>query len=198
MPDWVGANWAHGIVRYRGLVVATWLVVGALLLPASRRVAQSLDLTARVPGSESAAVDSMLRARFASPYSSWAALVITGGPSLTDSAGRALLRTIVDSLQCVPGVTRTLSWLNRPDTMLVGRGGMLLVVGLDAARSADALVVALHAARDTLQRALRATYPDLTMRWTGFMPINYDLRRIGSADVAAGEMRALPVTLALL
>jgi len=196
MPNW--ASWAHHIVRYRGLVLGTWLVAGALLLPASRRVAQSLDVTARVPGSESAAVDSMLRTRFSSPYSSWAALVITGCPAPTDSAGRALLRTIVDSLQRVPGVTRTLSWLDRSDTMFVGQGGMLLVVGLDAGRSSDALVVALHAARDTLQSALRASYPDLTMRWTGFMPVNYDLRRTGSADVAAAETRALPLTLALL
>jgi hypothetical protein len=45
----------HRVVRYRGLVIATWLAAGALLFPASRRVAQSLDVSTRVRGSESAA-----------------------------------------------------------------------------------------------------------------------------------------------
>jgi RND superfamily putative drug exporter len=196
MPDW--ASWAQLIVRYRGLVLVTWLVAAGLLLPASRRVTQSLDVTARVRGSESAAVDSALRTRFDSPYSNWAALVITGGGVPSDSAGRSLLRTISDSLQRVPGVTRTLSWLNRSDTMFVGRDGMFLVVGLEADRSPDALMATLHAARDTLQRALRHHTPGLTMRWTGFLPVNYDLRRTGSADVAVAETRALPLTLVLL
>lgn len=196
MPDW--ASRAHHLVRYRGLVFATWLVAGALLLPASRRVGQSLDVTTRVRGSESAAVDTTLRTRFASPYVTWAAMVVTGAPSPTDPEGRELLRTIVDSISRVPGVTRTMSWLNRPDTILLGQGGMLIVVGLQADRSNDVLIPSLRAASSSLERALRPRYPQLTARWTGFGPINYDLRRTGSQDVAAAEMRALPVTLALL
>ena len=188
----------HRVVRYRGLICATWLAAGVLVLPASRRVAQSLDVSTHVRGSESASVDSVLRTRFASPYVTWAALVVTGAPSPTAIEGRTLLRTIVDSLSRVPGVTRTMSWLSRPDTMLLGNGGTFIVVGLQADRSTDVLIPPLRAASTSLERALRPRYPNLTLRWTGFGPINYDLRRTGSADVAAAETRALPVTLALL
>lgn len=188
----------HRVVRYRGLVIATWLAAGALVFPASRRVAQSLDVSTRVRGSESAAVDSTLRTRFASPYVTWAALVVTGTPSPLQPEGQEPLRTIVDSLGRVPGVTRTISWLSRRDSMLLGSGGTLVVVGLDVDRSTDDLIPPLRAASASLERALHQRYPNLTLRWTGFGPINYDLRRTGSADVAAAEMRALPVTLALL
>ena len=191
----------HRVVRHRGVICAAWLVAGALLVPASSRVAQSLDVSTRVRGSESAAVDSMLRTRFASPYVTWAALVVTGVPLPTDREGRELLRTLVDSLNRVPGVTRTMSWLSRPDTMLLGHGGeggTLIVVGLRADLSTDVLIPRLRAASASLEQALHPRYPKLTLRWTGFGPINYDLRRTGSADVAAAETRALPVTLALL
>ncbi len=198
MPDWV--RMSHGVVRYRGLVCATWLAAGALLLPASRRVSQSLDVSSRVRGSESAAVDSILRTRFASPYVTWAALVVTGIPSPTEPEGRAVLRAIVDSLARVAAVTRTMSWLSRSDTMLIGAGGAgaLIVVGLQSDRSIDALVPLLRSATRALQQKLQPQHPSVTLRWTGFGPINYDLRRTGSSDVAAAETRALPLTLALL
>lgn len=197
MPS--SSNMAHLVVRYRGLVLAVWFAAGAVLLPASCRVAQSLDVVARVHGSESAAVDDILRTRFASPFGTWAALVVTGVPSPAEADGRKVLRVIVDSLTRIPGVAHTLSWLDRPDTTFVGRGGTFVVVGLDpGARPVDALMPPLRAASSSLQHALRARYPDLTLRWTGFTALNYDLRRTSAADVEAAEARALPLTLALL
>ena len=78
-----GSDTADPVVRFRAIVLATWLAAAALLLPASRRVEQSLDVAARVRGSESAAVEDALRTRFASPFGTWALLVVTGTPSLT-------------------------------------------------------------------------------------------------------------------
>jgi RND superfamily putative drug exporter len=198
MPFW--STIAHSVVRHRGVVLAGWLLAGAVLLPSSRRLEQSLDVASRVRGSESAAVEDVLRTRFASPLGIWSALVVTGAPSPEQPDGRRLLRAIVDSLTRVPGVTRTVSWLDRPDTMLVGNGGgTLLLVGLDpGGRPADALVPPLRTASSGLQRALRAGYPNLALRWTGFVAFNHDLRRTGSAEVALAEARALPLTLALL
>ena len=194
-----GSDTADPVVRFRAIVLATWLAAAALLLPASRRVEQSLDVAARVRGSESAAVEDALRTRFASPFGTWALLVVTGTPSLTTADGQQLLRVIRDSLTRLPGVTRTLSWLDRRDTTLVGQGGTFLIVGLDpGGQPADALVPPLRVASIGLQQALRARYPALTLRWTGFVPLNHDLRRQSSADVAAAEARALPLTLALL
>jgi len=190
-------SWA---VRRRGIVLAVWFAAGAVLLPQSRRIAQSLEVVARVRGSESAAVDSVLRTRFESPFGTWAVLVMTGAPSPIELTGREVLQILADSLAQVASVTGTLSWLDRQDTTFAGRdGGTFLVVGLDpGADPVDDLVPPLRAATDRFQRALRTRYPTLALRWTGFVPFNYDLRRTSSADVAAAEARALPVTLALL
>lgn len=86
MPFW--SSLAPRVVRHRGGVLALWLAAGALLLPASRRVEQSLDVAARVRGSESAAVEDALRARFASPLATWAVLVVTGAPMSQWAVGR--------------------------------------------------------------------------------------------------------------
>lgn len=183
-------------VRHRGLVLAAWLAAAIVLLPASRRVAQTLDVTSRVAGSESAAVDDALRTRFASPLATWAVLVVTGAPG-DDSL---LLRGIVDSLARIPGITRTVSSLDSRDSLFRGgSGGTLLLVGLDPGKeTADAMVPRLRRTTLDLQRGLRARYPGLTLRWTGSVPLNHDLRHASSSDVAAAEARALPITLALL
>lgn len=197
MPSW--SSLAHFVVRNRGLVLGAWLLGGALLVPASCRVTQSLEVAVPVRGSESAAVDDILRTRFTSPLATWAALVVTGAPPVAEPDGRAMLRAIIDSVTRIPGVTRVLSWLERPDTMLVGRGGTLLIVGLDPPDGRpDALVPRVRDVTSRLQATLRARHPGLTLRWTGFVPISYDLRSTSSADVAAAETRVLPVTLALL
>ena len=198
MASWSDA--AHFAARHRGLVLVAWLAVAAVLLPASRRVAQSLDVAARVRGSESAAVDEALRTRFDSPFGTWVALAVTGAPSLGAANGQDLLRRIVDSLKRVSGVTHTLSSLNTKDSLFAATSsGTFLLVGLDpGGEPADDLVPRLRNATLGLQRALQARYPGLTLRWTGSIVVNYDLRRTSSADIAAAEARALPVTLALL
>jgi RND superfamily putative drug exporter len=188
------------IVRYRWFILAGWLLAAALLLPASCQVGQYLDVTARVPGSESAAVDDALRLRFASPFGTWAALVVTGLPSPTEARGREILRLIADSMAHAAGVRRIWSWLDSQDSTLLGRqGGSLLVVGLDPGSGpAEGLIAPLRRASERLQHGLRPQYPNVNLRWTGSAPISYDLRRTSSADVAAAEARALPVTGGLL
>ena len=195
MQGWSVA--ARALVRRRGFVLAAWLAAAAVLLPASRRVAQTLDVSSRVVGSESAAVDDELRTRFASPFANWIVLVVTGMPAGGDAP---LLRRLVDSLSRVPGVTRILSSLDSKDSLFVtGTSGTFLLVGLDAAAGpVDRMVPSLRGATLALQRALRADDPGVTLRWTGSIVVNYDLRRTSSTDIAGAEARALPVTLALL
>lgn len=198
MPSWSGA--ALLLSRHRGLVLGVWLAAGAVLLPASRRAARSLEVVARVRGSESEAVDEALRTRFDSPFASWVALVVTGVPSLVAPDRHDLLRRIVDSLTLVPGVSHTLSSVDTKDSLFTATGSATFVlVGLDSgAEPGGDMVPRLRSVTAALQRSLRARYPGLTLRWTGSIVVNHDLRRTSSADLAAAEARVLPVTLLLL
>ena len=198
MTSWSGV--AHLVARHRNLVLVAWLAAGAVLLPAACRVGETLDVAARVSGSESAAVDEALRIRFHSPLATSVALVLTGVPSLESADGQDLLGRIVDSLELVPGVSYTLSSRNTKDSLFAPTGsGTFVLVGLDPrAGGADDMVPRLRSVTRDLQFSLRPRYPSLTLHWTGAIVVNHDLRRTSAADVAAAEARALPITLVLL
>ena len=192
---------ASAVVRHRGWVIAAWLVAGALLVPASTRVGSTLDVSARVRGSESDRVTEAIRVHFASPFASYAVLVVTGVPAPDDGVGEAVLGDIVAATAIVPGVTRVVSYLDSPDTTFVGSDhrGTFLIVGLDPGnRPADELIAPLRAATSALAHRLQATYPALTLRWTGEIALNHDLRQTSAAEGGVAERRALPLTLGLL
>lgn len=192
---------ARLIVRRRGWIAAAWIAAAALLLPAAARVERTLDVAARITGSESAAVEEVLRTRFASPYAKYAILVVSGVPAPIQPAGRHALQQIVAVVGRAPGVTRTFSWLDEPDPLFLGRGrpGTFVMVGLEPGDGpADALIPGLRAASAGLEHELRPTMPGVALRWTGEIALNHDLRRTSASDARAAEQRALPVTLALL
>jgi len=192
---------ARLIVRRRGWVALAWGAALVTLAPQARHVTDVLEAGARVEGSESVAVERMLSGPLASAYAHFAILVITGAPPPTTAEGAALLRRIVKPLNSTAGVSGTLSWINRPDTLfLPAQGsGTFVVVGLAAdPASADRLIPPLRALTEGLSAKLHADYPGLTLRWTGQSPLNVDLRRISGSDVRHAELRALPLTLGLL
>ena len=181
--------------------MAAWLLVALAFLPPALRARRELEVSLRIRGSEAAAVEHALASRFASPYARYAVLVATGIPAPDTAPGREILRAIVAALDSVPGVTRTLSYLDVPDTMLLGadRQGTLLLAGLDPlSKRPDAIVPLL---RETTERAvgrLRSAYPHAELRWTGDVPLNFDLRRTSGEEARRAELRVLPLTLILL
>jgi putative drug exporter of the RND superfamily len=183
----------------RLLVVAGWLVAAAALLPAAVRAPERLRVEARILGSESADVDEALEHRFGSPFATSALLVLAGlsGPETPD--GRAVLRETVATLQAARGVRATLSSLDHADPLLAGRGGSLVVVGLDpTVDRVDRLVPELRVVTAGLEERLRARTPGLRLSLTGEGPINYDIWRTSADDAARAERRTLPLTLVLL
>ncbi|HWJ24267.1 MAG TPA: MMPL family transporter [Gemmatimonadaceae bacterium] len=196
---------ARWIVRRRALVAALWAAAAIVLLPLAGGVERRLQVAARVDGSESARVEGMLVHRFGSPFARYAVLVLEGVPSPATPEGAAVLRRATASAARVPGVTRTFSYLDAPDTLFTGSSNApagaatYVIVGLDAARGpADALVPPLRAATAPLADSLRARYPAAALDWTGEAALNFDLRRASAADAARAERRVLPLTLALL
>src|SRR5437868_14918973 len=193
---------ARTVVRRCAAVALAWLLACALLLPNARRVASVLSVSARVDGSESAAVDGQLRHRFRSPFAHSVVLVVSGVPSPRTSDGSKVLRAIVDSVQQSCGVTRVLSYLDGRDPLFVGAedsvGGTFLVVGLDERQSPDALLDSLRLTTIHLRTAMRRVAPAIALRLTGQAALNADLRRTSAADARGAEWRALPLTFLLL
>ena len=191
------------IVRRRGIVALVWIVSGLTLLPAARRIESRLRVAARVDGSESAAVDEQLAQRFHSPFAHSVVLVASGIPSPLDPRGAETLRGLVDSVRAVPGVTRVFSYLDGRDPLFVGSGerssdGTFLLVGLEEQRAPDLLLDSLRRATTHIASAMRRDNPSVSLRWTGEVALNTDLRRVSADGARRAESRALPLTFALL
>ena len=193
----------EAIVRHRGIVALAWIAACLVLLPAARRIESRLRVAARVDGSESAAVDEQLAQRFHSPFAHSVVLVASGIPSPLEARGAETLRALVDSLRSVPGVTRVFSYLDGREPLFVGRGehgadGTFLLVGLDERRTPDLLLDSLRRASTRIAASMRREHPSISLRWTGEVALNTDLRRISADGARRAESRALPLTFALL
>ncbi len=178
-----------------------WLLVAAALLPGAGRVAEVLEVGAKVPGRESEAVERLLAGPLQSHFARFAVLVITGIPSPETPEGAAALRRVLEPVDQVAGVSGTFSYLDRSDTLFLGPGarGTFAMVGFStSAGSPDRLVPLLRSITESLAQRLRADYPSLTLRWTGEAALNLDLRRTSSRDVEQAERRALPLTATFL
>ena len=196
----VESAFASLVVRYRWWIIGGWLVVAALVMPGAARVEERLEVAASVPGSESARVQALIAARFPAAFPTYAVVVMTGGPSPTTSAGAAVLETLRNELRRMPLVSRTLSYLDAPDSGFVGpRDETYMVVGLEpSGQRADQTVPGLRATTVRLEATLRARFPELRFRWTGETALNYDLRKVSAADARDAERKVLPITVILL
>ncbi len=187
-------DWAARVVRARSVVVAAWLLAALALAPLGGRAERVLEAGARLPGSESAAVEQALRERFESPFAHSAVLVLVGAPSPASDEGRALLREVVTALGAIPGVRRTYSHLDAGESAFApSRAGTFVIVGLED-EAPETLVPRLRSAT----AALGPRWPALRLLWTGEAALNVDLRRASAESVSRAEMLALPLTLGLL
>lgn len=189
---------AEWLVAHCYWVIGMWVVFAALLAPAASHVKDKLSVAAKVPGSESARVEELVETRFSSGFAQYAVLVIDGAPSPRDSVGRAFLRSVRDTLATQSFVSRTLSYLDVPDSMFIGpRGGTFLIAGLKSVDgNTDHIVPRLRAV--TARLAARSSISHVTLRWTGETPLNHDLRSVSAGDAKDAERRVMPVTLILL
>jgi len=192
---------SHRRPFWRFAPLLAWFVAALVLVPQARHVEETLDVSARILGSESACVERTLAERFESPFAQSAILVARGLPSPDTPGGEEALRTLVDALKKRPEVKGVFSHLDQPDPYFVGEGegGTFVVVGLEAPDArVDRLLPGLRAATVGIRTTLRETFPDVTLRWTGEAAINHDLWQTSTDEAHAAERRALPITLLLL
>ena len=193
-------SFAAFVVERRWWIIAGWMVLAALVVPFASQVERRLDVSASVEGSESARVQALIASRFPAAFPSYAVVVITDGAAPTTSSGRAVLVALRERLSQLPFVSRTLSYLDAPDSAFVGPlGETYIVVGLNTrGRRPDELVPLLRSATESLGSDLRVRFPNISFRWTGEIPLNYDLRKASASDARQAERRVLPLTAILL
>ena len=191
-------RFARWLISHRYYVIGIWVALAALLAPGAARVEEKLSVAARVPGSESVRVEELMATQFPSGFAHSAVLVIEGAPSPREPSGRAFLQTISDTLIAQPYVTRTFSYLDVADSMFVGSGNLtFLIAGLEAGGGRiDDVVPRIREVTERL--AARSQLQNLSLRWTGEIPLNHDLRKVSASDAKEAERRAMPVTLILL
>jgi RND superfamily putative drug exporter len=189
------------VIRWRWAILGGWLALAAAMVPLAGSIEDRLTVAARVPRSESAALDETLATRFDTPFARWLAVVMTGVPAPTTDSGRALLERATRLVAAQHGITRTFSYLGAPDTLFVGSHGrgQLFVAGLDSELGRpERILPSLREATAQLQHELRVTYPAATVRWTGEVALNADLRQASALAAQRAERRALPLTLVVL
>lgn len=196
----MGFSFAELVVSRRRWVIAGWLLVAALVIPHAIGAEKHLDVSASVPGSESDRVRVLLTTRFESAFPTYAVLVVAGAPSPATKDGRLLLSSLREGIANLPFVAGTFSYLDAPDSLLIGAAGETYVLaGLaPGARRPDELIPMLRNATTTVAARYRSAYPELSVRWTGETALNYDLRIASAADARAAEQRVFPITLVLL
>jgi putative drug exporter of the RND superfamily len=180
-------------------IVAFWIVTALAALPFALTVNNKLDASARLAGSESARVELALQNQFESPFAKIVLLRVVGLPVPRAGAGREGLQRIVDAISATPGVKGVMSYLDREDSLFLGKdGSSIVVVGLQPAKDlGERAMTDLRATGDSLRRQLDA-YPRLDLRWTGEAAVGADMRRLSATEMRVAEIAVLPITGLLL
>ena len=190
------------IVRWRWPIVAAWVLLVALLVPAAQDVHERLQVGGqKLREFESARADRILRERFAAPFT---AFVVVAVKHDSLRAGQPRFDAYVDSLalalQRLPFVLQTLSPRHgaAAQQLLSADGHIaLLVAGLRKDSDADPPNYVPR-----IRAALRETQANLgdgfRTHVTGSPAFDYDTRIITAEDSSRIERFVLPIALLLL
>jgi RND superfamily putative drug exporter len=152
-----------------------------------------LQVKASVAGSESEAVRLALNSRFAAGDAEYAALVVRGIDAKDAPGDRTRLDSLVTAIAELQGVARVRFYERTRDSLLMGKGGVLVLAVLDPTDSpSDRVIPLLREA--TAPFASGWSSLGITLRWTGESALNYDLRKASARDATRAELRALPLT----
>ncbi|HEU4649023.1 MAG TPA: MMPL family transporter [Gemmatimonadales bacterium] len=197
-------NFARGLVRWRWVVVAVWVVLGIVATVSARKTESLLNVrggSTRI--SEAIEADKLLNARFRSPVSEFFAVTLTApvGTRIDVSPGRAVLDTLIQHVAALPYVRGVISYPSTSDTSFLSkdRRTTFFVVALRVANG-DSAAALVRPVRSEVRHVLAAMpYGDrYTAYVTGRAPLDLDVRTVSAEDSRRGEARLLPLTLVIL
>jgi len=191
------------VVTHRRAVLVCWVVAAIAATPLALGTAARLSARADPPpGTESAAVDSLLRTRFARSFRDVLVVAIES-PAPLDSIGPgAVLDTLIAALAHAEWVDRVISWRSTGDSSFVraDRRGTVLFVPLDSALGHDALAW-VGPTRHRLSKTITGLGPrgrGWTALVTGEPALEADLRALSAESTRKSELRLAPLTFAVL
>ncbi len=194
---------AQALVRWRWLVVAAWVGVGALAAGRAPRVLEVLSAQSRSElSTEAFRAGQALRTRFGKPLSDYFAIALEARDGLDRPAARVLLDSINAVLSREAYVAGVVSFRSTHDSMFVSPDGkatfLLVALRVPSQDSAGGLVTPVRRLLDRTFRELRTDTTALQVRVTGLAPIDLDIRNLSAADSKRSELRLLPLTLVVL
>ncbi|HET7424790.1 MAG TPA: MMPL family transporter [Gemmatimonadales bacterium] len=195
-------RFARVLVRWRWVVLAVWVVIGAVAIvraPATPGLLNIRGGSARE--TEASRAEKLLNARFSRPISEFFAVTLEGPGPMDEGPGRVVLDSLLDGLIHEPYVRGVVSYPSTNDSTFLSRDRrstfVIVALNLPTSDSAGALVpVARRAVRQILARIPDG--PRYTALVTGRAPLDLDVRSVVTDDSARGEKALLPLTLIIL
>lgn len=190
------------IVRLRVFVIGFWLLAGAVALPGARRVDQVLRVSGSgLRDSESIRADRRIRRGFSQPVADFLAVTVQGPVPITDPGFGLLLDSLAAIAARQSYVTRVVSIRSVADSSLVSRDHRTTF--LIAAFAVDTLTPAgerVTAFRDSIHAMHARVAPGNTyeVNVTGGPALDFDVRTVSKLDAERSELRALPLSAAVL
>jgi putative drug exporter of the RND superfamily len=192
---------ARGLVRWRWLVLAVWLVVGVVSLV---RAPQTPDLLALRGGSsnptEARVADRILVGEFERPFGEFLAVTLEGPSSFRAGPAREALDSLVTTARRLPYVRTVVSWLTQQDSLFLSDDERTTFFLVSIAAEGDSVGGLVPALRHELAQALSRlpNRPGYRLHVTGRSALDLDVRTVSAEDARRLELRLMPVTLAIL
>lgn len=195
------AQGARAIVRFRFLILSSWIALTALALPRAARVGEVLSVEVGSPHTESEQAYRIVRDAFPNPITQFFVVTVRGPMDVNEPPFRALLDSLTSALRREPAIARVISYRDRQDTALVSRDRrttfFLAVLGSKESETATSHAPRVRAAVQAAAARLPAA-GQFEIHVTGAPALDYDVRSVSLADARLGERRSLPLAGAVL
>ncbi len=187
---------ARPIIRFRFLVIGTWLIIGALAWSRAAAVHDALRVGGEsVSGSDSEQATRLIREAFSLPTADLFAVALTGPVPIDSAPYKALLDSLTRRARTEPYITRVVSYLSTADSSLVSpdRRTTFFVAAIQtngdsgSTHLVPAFREAIHGTRERIPWA--SAYE---VQVTGGPALDYDVRTVSKDDAERGERNALP------
>ena len=194
---------ARVLMRWRWLVIAFWVVVGAIAFVQAPKTPELLDLRGgTLKPTEGRAADKLLTTRFARPFGEFFAVTVEGPSSFASGAARAVLDSLATSAQRQPYIQSVVSFQTRSDSLFLSKDQRttFFLVSLSNRVTGDRANVLVRSFRSEMQRTLAVVpnRPAYQLRVTGRSALDLDIRTVSAQDGSRFELRLLPITLVIL